>query len=90
MVLLNKRKQSSNNQLNEIKALLEDRKAKVDTAKAQKEFLLKQLKDNFECDTLDEAVELLEELTSDKEKIDKEITLKTNELIRKMEEEGLI
>lgn len=89
MVLLNKKK-TSNNHLKELKNLLNDRKSKVDTAKAQREFLLKQLKENFECTTLDEAVELLDELTADKEKIDKDIQLKTNELINKMQEEGLI
>lgn len=86
MVLLKKR----SSELDEIKRILDDHKSKADTAKAQIEFLLKQLKENFECESLDEAIELLEILTEDKKEIDKKIANKTRELIDKMKEEGFI
>lgn len=78
------------NILEEIKNKLTKIKSKADTAKAQEKYLLKQLKDNFECESIEEASELIETLITEKEDIDKTIKEKTNIIIRKMEEKGFL
>jgi hypothetical protein len=59
-------------------------------AKAQEEILLDQLNEIFECDSLEEAKELLEEAINEKEKLDKQLNNETNTLYEKMKADGLI
>lgn len=77
-------------QLEEIKKHLEQVKAQADTAKAQEEYLLKQLRDNYEVSSVKEAEELIATLLEEKEDIDKTIKQKTDSVITKMEQEGFI
>ena len=86
MVLYSK---NNNISLEHLKHKLQEFKNRADTAKAQEEYSLKQLKNEFECDTLEEAEELLEELIAEKETLDKEITEKTDILLERMEKEGI-
>lgn len=78
------------NQLNQLKGKLDELIQNANKSKAQEEYLLKQLKDNFECDTVEEGMELLEIYLAEKEETDKTIELKTNKLLNKMKEEGLL
>jgi len=59
-------------------------------AKAQEEILLGQLNEIFECDSLEEAKELLEEAINEKEKLDRQLNNETNTLYEKMKADGLI
>jgi len=59
-------------------------------AKAQEEILLGQLNEIFECDSLEEAKELLEEAINEKEKLDEQLNNETNTLYEKMKADGLI
>lgn len=59
-------------------------------AEAQEEVLLKQLNEFFECETLEEGKELLDQLMNEKDEIDSDIENKTNDLWIKMKEDGLI
>ena len=79
----------NNNSLEHLKHKLQDFKSKADTAKAQEEYLLKQLKNDFECDSLEEAMEFWEDLIAEKKAFDDEISKKTNELFERMEKEGI-
>lgn len=77
-------------ELDELKQTLEQIKSQADTAKAQEEYLLKQLQDNFECKDTNEAIELKNTLIAEKEDVDKDIRQKTNAIIKRMQEEGFI
>jgi hypothetical protein len=59
-------------------------------AEAQEEVLLKQLNELFECETLEEGKELLDQLMDEKDEMDSDIENKTNDLWLKMKEDGLI
>jgi hypothetical protein len=59
-------------------------------AKAQEEVLLKQMNDLFECDSLEEGKELLDQLMVEKDDIDSELNIETNDLYQKMKADGLI
>lgn len=59
-------------------------------AEAQEEVLLNHLKDLFECDTLEEGKELLDQLIEEKEEVDSDIEALTDDLWLKMKQDGLI
>lgn len=59
-------------------------------AVAQEELLLKQLNELFECETLEEGSELLDQLMDEKAEIDSDIEALTDDLWLKMKEDGLV
>lgn len=80
----------TSNNITALKTKLENLKANADKAKVQEEFLLKQLKTEFECDTLEEAMELLDLMIDEKTNLDNQVKTKTEELTQRMQEEGFI
>ena len=78
------------NQLNQLKGKLEETIQNANRKKAQEEYLLQQLKETFECDTVEEGIELLEVFLSEKKINDEKIKVKTDKLLNKMKEEGLL
>ena len=74
-------------QMQSILAEAEDESKK---AKAQEEILLGQLTEVFECESLEEGKELLQESIIEKEELDNELEQETNILWAKMEDDGLL
>ena len=69
---------------------LQEVKDEVSSLSARKEILLKKLKEEYGCNTLDEAQEMLDQLTEDNEKQTEEINTKYKALMDKVTEEGLV
>jgi hypothetical protein len=74
----------------QLKKTLQDLKDKVDRAKVQEEYLLKQLKDELDCDSLEEGLELLNILKNEKKEYDDKIESKIDSLMESLKKEGLI
>jgi hypothetical protein len=73
-----------------IKTKLENYKEQNSKAKAQEEILLKQLKDEFEINTIDDALELYEQLTEENEERSEMIESAIEELKEKMAKDNLL
>lgn len=76
--------------LESIKEQLQQLKEKQQEAEAEKKMLMKKLKTDYECDTLEEAKALVEELEEALEDLEKDISKKTEKLINDMKGEGLM
>jgi transcriptional regulator with PAS, ATPase and Fis domain len=76
--------------IEQMQTLLAEVEEESTKAKAQEEILLGQLNEIFECDSLEEAKELLEEAINEKEKLDEQLNNETNTLYEKMKADGLI
>jgi hypothetical protein len=74
-------------QMQNILAEAEDESKK---AKAQEEILLGQLTEVFECESLEEGKELLQEAIIEKEELDDKLEEETDTLWEKMKEDGLL
>ena len=59
-------------------------------AKAQEEILLGQLNEIFECESLEEGKEMLEIFMSEKEELDNDLEVETDDLWLKMKADGLL
>ena len=59
-------------------------------AQAQEEILLNQLNEIFECESLEEGKEFLNQLITEKEELDNGLENETNDLWLKMKTDGLI
>jgi len=73
-----------------MKKLLDEKKDKNSKAIAQEELLLKQLKEEFGIDNLDEGYELYEQLIDEKNDKEKRVANETNSLYDSITNEGLI
>jgi hypothetical protein len=76
--------------LENIKKQLEDLKEEQREKETEKKIILKKLKEDFECKSIKEAEELLEEMDEEVEELEKKITEKTEKLIEGMKAEGLV
>ena len=76
--------------LEQFKLKLQKLESDANKSLAQEEYLLTQLKENFDCDTLEETVEYLEDLIEEKDNYDKEIESKIEDIKHKMHEHGFI
>lgn len=70
--------------------VLKEAKDKSKKAEAQEEILLKQMQELFECESLDEGKELLEQIMQEKDEIDSGLESETDDLYQKMKADGLI
>lgn len=70
--------------------VLNDKKEEETKAKAQEEVMLKQLQELFECNSIEEGQELLDQLMEEKEEIDSDLEAMTDDLWMKMKADGLI
>ena len=59
-------------------------------AKAQEEILLGQLNEIFECESLEEGKEMLEIFMAEKEELDNNLEIDTDDLWLKMKADGLL
>lgn len=59
-------------------------------AKAQEEILVNQLNEIFECESLEEGKELLNQFINEKDEIDNDLEIKTDDLWIKMKDDGLL
>jgi hypothetical protein len=73
-----------------MQTILSDTEDESKKAKAQEELLIKQLNEIFECESLEEGKELLNDLISEKDEIDNDLEVKTDDLWIKMKSDGLI
>ena len=73
-----------------IKTKLENYKEQNSKAKAQEEMLLKQLKEEFEINTVDEALELYEQLTEENAERSEIIENEVESLKEQMKKDNLI
>lgn len=85
-----KLKNNSIQQLEKLKTTLQDLKEKVNKAKIEEQYLLKQLKEELDCNSLEEGIELLELLETEKKEFDEKIEVKIKDLMLSLEKEGLI
>ena len=83
-------KKNSIEQIQKIKDKLEYYKEENSKAKAQEEMLLKQLKEEFDVDSLDEAMELYDELVEENEEREEMINDETESLIKNMQKDKLL
>jgi hypothetical protein len=74
----------------EIKEMLEQKKAISDRAEVQEEFLLKQLKETFDVNSVEEGEELIKQLTEEAEENKKENSKLFNDLIDRLEKDGIL
>jgi hypothetical protein len=74
-------------QMQNVLAEVEDESKK---AKAQEEILLGQLNEIFECESLEEGKEMLEIFMSEKEELDNDLEVETDDLWLKMKADGLL
>ena len=74
----------------ELKKIIHNLKENVDRAKVQEEYLLKQLKSELDCDSLEEGLELLNLLKEEKKEFDNQIESKMDSLMESLKKEGLI
>jgi len=73
-----------------MKNILAEAEDESKKAKAQEEILIDQLNEIFECESLEEGKELLEEAINEKEKLDSDLEKEVNILYQKMKTDGLI
>jgi len=76
--------------ITEIKEMLEQKKAMSDRAEVQEEFLLKQLKETFDVNSVEEGEELIKQLTEEAEENKKENSKLFNDLIDRLEKDGIL
>jgi hypothetical protein len=83
--------QKSNIQkIEQMQNILSEAEDESKKAKAQEEILLGQLNEIFECESLDEGKEFLNQLLIEKEELDNDLEKETNDLWLKMKNDGLI
>jgi predicted nuclease with TOPRIM domain len=75
-------------ELLQLKKDIEESKQKVSELKGEKQALMKQLKEDWNCSTLDEANEKLKEMQQKAEEMEQEIEQETMELEHKLEDYG--
>lgn len=90
MNLLNLPKRNAINKIEEMQNILKEADETGKKAEAQEELLLKQLNELFECNSLEKGKELLQELISEKEKVDNNLESDTDYLYNRMKADGLI
>jgi septal ring factor EnvC (AmiA/AmiB activator) len=73
----------------EIKEAIEAAEQKLNKLKVKEEFLLSQLKDDWQCDSLEEAENYLSKLRNKNDKISQEIEEGMANLEKMMEDENL-
>lgn len=76
--------------LENIKEQLEKRREIQREAETEKKMIMKQLKENYDCSSIKELEEILEEAAEANENMEKEIVKRTEKLINDMKEEGLM
>ena len=77
-------------ELQKIKNLMEDKIQTANQAEAKHDFLLKELQTDFGITNLDEAYELVSDITSDKDSIESEIVTSLAQLKKEIEKTGLL
>jgi hypothetical protein len=87
---LNLSKTNMIQKIERMQTILSDTEDESKKAKAQEELLIKQLNEIFECESLEEGKELLNDLISEKDEIDNDLEVKTDDLWIKMKSDGLI
>jgi len=90
MGLLNLSNKSTIQKIEQMKNVLAEAEDESKKAKAQEEILIDQLNEIFECESLEEGKELLEEAINEKEKLDSDLEKEVNILYQKMKTDGLI
>lgn len=90
MGLLNLSNKSIIQKIEQMKNILAEAEDESKKAKAQEEILIDQLNEIFECESLEEGKELLEEAINEKEKLDSDLEKEVNILYQKMKADGLI
>jgi len=90
MGLLNLSNKSMIQKIEQMKNILAEAEDESKKAKAQEEILIDQLNEIFECESLEEGKELLEEAINEKEKLDSDLEKEVNILYQKMKTDGLI
>jgi len=90
MGLLNLSNKSIIQKIEQMKNILAEAEDESKKAKAQEEILIDQLNEIFECESLEEGKELLEEAINEKEKLDSDLEKEVNILYQKMKTDGLI
>lgn len=90
MGLLNLSNKSIIQKIEQMKNILAEAEDESKKAKAQEEILIGQLNEIFECESLEEGKELLEEAINEKEKLDSDLEKEVNILYQKMKTDGLI
>jgi len=73
-----------------IKESLDEYKEEYQKVKAETDFYMKKLKEDFGCKTIDETKKLREKLIDEVEKLQKEFDSEIMEIREAMEEEGLL
>jgi hypothetical protein len=76
--------------IEQMKNLLAEVEDESKKAKAQEEILLNQLNEIFECESLEEGKEMLEIFMSEKEELDNDLEIETDDLWLKMKADGLL
>lgn len=87
---LNLSKKNMIQKIERMQTVLSDTEDESKKAKAQEEILVKQLNEIFECESLEEGKELLDQLINEKDEIDSDLETKTDDLWIKMKTDGLI
>jgi hypothetical protein len=87
---LNLSKKNMIQKIERMQTVLSDTDDESKKAKAQEEILVNQLNEIFECESLEEGKELLNQLISEKDEIDNDLEVKTDDLWIKMKSDGLI
>lgn len=77
-------------QIQAIKDKLEKYKEENSKAKAQEEMLLKQLKEEFDIDSIDEAMQIYEEMVEENEEREEMIETEVETLIKNMQKDKLL
>ena len=76
--------------ITDIKEMLEEAQQKANRAEVQEEFLLKQLKENFDVDSIEEGEELIKQLTNEAEEVKAETREMLDSLVKRLEKDGLL
>lgn len=76
--------------ITDIKEMLEEAQQKANRAEVQEEFLLKQLKENFDVDSIEEGEELIKQLTDEAEEVKAETREMLDSLVKRLEKDGLL
>lgn len=90
MTHLNLSNRSTIQKIEQMQNVLGEAEDESKKAKAQEEILLQQLNEIFECESLDEGKELLNQVITEKEELDGQLDTETDDLWLKMKADGLI
>lgn len=90
MAHLNLSNKSTIQKIEQMQNILGEAEDESKKAKAQEEILLQQLNEIFECESLDEGKELLNQVITEKEELDEQLDIETDDLWLKMKADGLI